>query len=243
MNQRMPKVSVVIPCYSKQEEFLSRAVQSVKAQTYKNIEIIIVNDDSISAPEARNRGILKAQGEYIAFLDADDEWEKDKIKLQVEYMIKNPNCALCICWSWDKRFGMSRVSMPKSDPSYGDLLKSFNLSSTSSYLCKNTPSIWFKEKLASGQEYDLALRLASWGYDIHCIERILMIQNATPGQISTNWGKKIRGQFQFYHNWHHAFEPISHLKTLGLLFLFTLGYVFGNRIYKVITIAKEMYEK
>ncbi|AEF17822.1 glycosyl transferase family 2 [Thermoanaerobacterium xylanolyticum LX-11] len=104
-----PLVSVVIPFYSR-VDWLIEATESVLAQTYKNIEIIIVNDGSpekISeflerysskityvyqenkgAAAARNVGIKLSKGEYIAFLDADDVWMPNKLELQISMMIE-----------------------------------------------------------------------------------------------------------------------------------------------------------
>ena len=91
-------ISVVIPLYNK-EKYIKRAIESVLNQTFQKFEIIVVNDGStdksaeivqnIKDPRirlinqknagvsaARNRGIQEAKYEYIAFLDADDFWEK-----------------------------------------------------------------------------------------------------------------------------------------------------------------------
>jgi teichuronic acid biosynthesis glycosyltransferase TuaG len=105
-----PLVSVIMPAYNA-ASFLEIAVESVIAQTYKNIEIIIIDDGSkdntfeiakilatkyqnIKAitqangkqGKARNNGINHSEGEYIAFLDADDEWLPNKIELQLKYL-------------------------------------------------------------------------------------------------------------------------------------------------------------
>ena len=114
----LPKVSVVIPTYRRTVEYVSRAVESVLNQTYPNVEIIVI-DDSTSAYDkrhetqayfdslgrdnviylqneknlngalTRNRGIEVATGEYITFLDDDDEYLPEKIKKQLEFMLGN----------------------------------------------------------------------------------------------------------------------------------------------------------
>lgn len=107
-----PLVSVVIPVFNG-ERFLRDAVQSVLAQKYSSLEIIIVDDGSTddtatvarSFPEtvhylhqpnqgpaaARNRGIEHAQGGLIAFADADDLWPAGKLELQLSYLLRDPN--------------------------------------------------------------------------------------------------------------------------------------------------------
>lgn len=112
-------MSVIIPVYNR-EDTIARAVNSVLQQTYKKIEVIIVddcsNDSSVNivkkyddprikliclpqnygANYARNRGIENAEGELIAFQDSDDEWVKDKLDKQVKYMLhQNLEASFC----------------------------------------------------------------------------------------------------------------------------------------------------
>lgn len=246
--QTKPLVSVVIPTINGREEQLIRAVRSVKAQTYTNIELIVVNRGR-PAPEQRNMGIEQSTGKYIAFLDDDDEWDKTKIAMQVEVMEKSldnkPPFPLCICWSRDDRFGMTRVSKPMDITTHKDLIKSFNLSSTSSYMVLMEALSWgnitFDEDLPSAQEYDLALQLSKLG-DIVCIPRILMHQHATEGQISCNWSRKIRGILAIAMKYNKEYGLIDAAKTVGLMGFFWLGNIFGTKIYLLLTAAKEVYE-
>lgn len=106
----LPLVSVIIPAYNRMET-IERSVNSVLNQTYKNIEIIVVDDGSIDdtlkmvehlnignmkilkqdhrgANVARNLGISVAKGEFIAFQDSDDEWISDKLEKQIIYMLE-----------------------------------------------------------------------------------------------------------------------------------------------------------
>ena len=105
-------VSVIIPTYNR-ASLLKRSIDSVLDQCFKPLEIIIVDDGSsdqtpsilseytdkikvITLTEnrgvsyARNQGIKCAQGNWISFLDSDDEWKKDKLQNQVDYLKKHP---------------------------------------------------------------------------------------------------------------------------------------------------------
>ena len=114
-HEAQPKVSVIIPAFNA-EAFLAEAVGSVLAQTYRNIEIIVVNDGSSdgtgavalsfgqriiyveqsnSGPaRARNRGIELSTGVFVAFLDADDLWVATKIEEQIRFLQGHPEVAL-----------------------------------------------------------------------------------------------------------------------------------------------------
>ena len=105
-------VSIITPCYNG-ERFINYCIESVIAQTYKNWEMIIVDDNSkdnskniinsftkndsrifsiylennIGAAEARNIAISRAKGRFIAFLDSDDLWHREKLEIQIAFML------------------------------------------------------------------------------------------------------------------------------------------------------------
>jgi glycosyltransferase involved in cell wall biosynthesis len=116
----MPKVSVVIPSYNAMA-YLPKTLESVLQQTFTDFEVLIINDGSsdsivqwatsitdprvklISQPNqgvsvARNTGIAHAQGEYIAFLDADDFWDSTKLAKQVQ-CLDNTETGLVYTWT------------------------------------------------------------------------------------------------------------------------------------------------
>ena len=109
-----PLVSIIIPAYNA-ELFINDTISSVVNQTYANWELIIVNDGSTDTTlrvienhsktdkrisvitkentgvsDTRNKGIEKATGEFVAFLDADDVWMKDNLQKKMNWLINNP---------------------------------------------------------------------------------------------------------------------------------------------------------
>jgi glycosyltransferase involved in cell wall biosynthesis len=113
-----PLVSVIIPTYNR-PEFLKRTIHSILAQTYPNLELIVVSNgfnvvnkktvqsfknsrityleqENSGGPAApRNRGILHAQGKYVAFCDDDDLWMPNKLEKQVYALESNVDYGLC----------------------------------------------------------------------------------------------------------------------------------------------------
>ena len=124
MNE-MPNFTVVIPLHNK-EQHISRAIESVIRQNYRNFELIIVNDGStdnsinivrhyendlkiidqenMGVSAARNTGLRHAKNEYIAFLDADDEWHCDFL-VHIAKMIEASPQAGIYCTNYYKKLG------------------------------------------------------------------------------------------------------------------------------------------
>lgn len=124
-NPEIPIISVVMPVYNANKEFLEEAIESVLAQTFPAFEFIIVDDGSTDSTlsyiqkyddprikiiqnkhdyiDSLNKGINEAQGRYIARMDADDIMMPDRLQIQFEYMEEFRS--IDFCGSWAEYFG------------------------------------------------------------------------------------------------------------------------------------------
>jgi glycosyltransferase involved in cell wall biosynthesis len=117
MIEGKPLVSVIIPVYNG-EACLVEAIDSVLAQTYRPLELIVVDDGSVDGTAdvarsyqeaayvyqenqghaaAKNRGISVANGQFLAFLDADDIWTPEKLQVQMDYLLEHTDVGFVIC--------------------------------------------------------------------------------------------------------------------------------------------------
>ena len=204
-------ISVVIPSYNR-KEFLKRSIDSVINQTKKPFEIIVVDDGSTDGTEtmiksdydfikfikqknkgvsaARNIGIKVSIGEWICFLDSDDEWKKDKLEKQINAMKSNPSYK---CFHsnqiWIKN-GL-RINQKKKHKKYGGDIFDKCLD-----MCRISPSSVmidktvfdevgnFNENLVVCEDYELWLRICD-KYRVFFIDEPLIIKyGGHQGQLS-----------------------------------------------------------
>lgn len=192
----MSMISCIVTTYKRSPDIVARAINSIVNQTYKDIEIIVVNDapeekelsqniekilsmydasinyiihkENKGACAARNTGIAAANGEYIAFLDDDDEWVNTKLEIQLSNLIRN-NSALVYCDQiYIDAHGNKKIKEPfmtyvigKND--YEKLLCYNFIGSTSFPLIKANALKevgGFNEKLESSQDHEVWLKIA-----------------------------------------------------------------------------------
>ena len=237
-------ISAVIPSYNRKDT-IKRCIDSILKQIYPIFEIIIVDDGSDDgtleiihnefksdkririirqnhkgAQAARNAGIREAKGEYIAFLDSDDEWLPDKLAMQVQELKKNPNAVICgdgiIQQDWlgnipkvydtagykNNRIGERKPFKlgGKSGYVYKEILKkSFCLFQALLTSKKNLIDVgMLDENVPSYQEWDIAIRLAE-KYEFIYIHKPLFIYHLHDGDtISKSPRKNVDGLEYIY---------------------------------------------
>ena len=181
---------MIIPVYNG-EKTIIETIESVLKQTFTDWELIIINDGStdqtldivnriqdsriqvVSYPNAglsasRNRGIAKARGEYISFIDADDLWTADKLKFQLKALEENPQAVLAYSWTdcideSGQLLGPGSHSTVSGDV-YATLLLNNFLENGSNPLIRTkvfTEVDGFDESLNSAEDWDMWLRLAA----------------------------------------------------------------------------------
>ncbi len=197
-------ISVIIPAYNS-ENYIEKAINSVLNQTYQNFEIIIINDGSTDNTEevikqftdsrikyiyqanqgvsaARNKAIELSDGDYIAFLDADDVWHPEKLQIQLNCFKKNPDINLVysnikmIEESTDIEFIKNFDNFKTRKNLIKNLiLTPFNCPSPSTVLLKKEclpEAGLFDKNLTVGEDLDLWLRIAVKN-NFYCIKKPL----------------------------------------------------------------------
>jgi len=210
-----PLISVIIPCYNA-ERTLLRTLESVRAQTYRPIEIFAVDDASrdgtlhllreqeaagvqvIAQPSnsgaaaARNAAIAAAQGEFLAFVDADDEWYPDKLERQLQLIANNPAVTMVGCRCEVLRPDGVRIPVnPQREPPVGHdawktlLHHSYYVPSTLMARAAVLRDLGgFDARLRAGEDdQDVCIRLALAG-EVDFVDATLVTMHELPDSLS-----------------------------------------------------------
>ena len=250
-------VSVIIPAYNR-ENTIERAVMSVLNQTYKDLELIVVDDCSkdntvevlksieddrlkiieleknSGACVARNVGIENAQGDYIAFQDSDDEWLLDKLEKQMAIFEKE-KVDLVFCAF--NRFGLGEdLTYPKFPEGIVErkvLLEDSRIS-TQTLIGKKEcfENIKFDPEMPRLQDYDITIRLSK-KYRIYFVNQPLVNMYVQNDSISKNNDKLLKAESMILSKYKDDVEKYEDFKYHNVRVL---------AIYKRISGYKSSYE-
>ena len=243
----MSLVSVIIPYYRK-KQYISRALKSVTNQTYKKLEIIIIYDDSnksdlkfikyisskdkrikiyvnkknLGAGLSRNVGIKKSKGKYIAFLDADDLWYKNKIDHQIKFMIKKGISFSHTSYSIiNKQNIIISKRYAKDFLSFKDLIKSCDIGLSTVMIKKRHLFTNKFPNLKTKEDFVLWLKLLSKNVKIYGIDKNLVLWSKIENSLSSSLIQKLVDGFKVYNH----YMKFNFLKSFYYLVLLSFNYL------------------
>jgi len=206
-----PTVSVIIPVFNG-AEFLAEAVESVRAQNYASIEIIVVDDGSTDETSqvvqtlgtdllyvyqpnqgpaaARNFGLTLARSEIIAFLDADDLWTGDKLHHQTSHLTANPETQVVWGSTQVRAYRADETLYPPLPPKWRPLLGSM--------ICRKEvfEAVGvFDPALHFGEDIDWLTRLNINKIRIQRLPELALIYRVRPGSLTYDKPLKELGLF------------------------------------------------
>jgi glycosyltransferase involved in cell wall biosynthesis len=226
-------VSAVVPAHNR-SKYIQRAVESVLAQTYSNLEVMVVDDGSIDntvqvvqecarrdgrvrlvehgrqrgAQAARNTGIRAARGEWIAFLDSDDEWLSDSLEARLQraaaertevvhsecYILKPDNSELQLFCLPPMGGRVYKQLLRRSGTMFQGMLASKNVLARIGYL---------DEAIVSFQEWETSIRLAKHYRFSFCPTPTFIYDCSHQDSISKDLARTARGYEQVFrkHRW------------------------------------------
>jgi len=194
-----------MPAYNS-SAFIERALNSIQQQTYTDYEVIVVDDGSVDntvevieqntlsvklikqsnagASAARNKGIKFATGEYIAFLDSDDEWLPNKLEVQYNLMESNTHWLASYTKERQSKVNTSKNEYSKEDKNLTDIFN-FPYLTTSTVMVK-TEIIQniqgFDEGLNTAEDIDLYLKIAKLGV-IGEVQELLVVKHEVENSL------------------------------------------------------------
>ncbi|SVE18948.1 uncharacterized protein METZ01_LOCUS471802, partial [marine metagenome] len=220
----MSLISIIIP-YFKKKEFFEKTIHSVLKQTYSNFEIFIVYDDgskddldfvkqisgldsrinliinnqNLGAGLSRNKGIEHSKGEYIAFIDADDLWHKDKLLMQIKFMQSNNLDITHTSYDIINEKGDKISSRKAQTLTFDKLLKSCDIGLSTVILKKNllNDDILFPE-LKTKEDYVLWLKITREGQKIVALDKTLSKWRKCKISLSSSTIRKLIDGYNVY---------------------------------------------
>ena len=240
-------VSIIIPYYKK-KSFFKKTINSVLNQTYKNFEVILIYDDNnrselpfvkkvlkkvkdkkiiinkknVGVGISRNHGIQRSKGKFISFLDADDIWDKNKLKKQIKFMKTNNLNFSYSNYSIidDKGVLLKKIKSPEAIK-FKNLLFSCDIALSSVIV---NSSLLKSEKfpnLKTKEDYLLWLKLSKKNIKMLGIGENLMFWRKTSNSLSSSIEQKLKDAFLVY----NKYLKFNFLISLILIFCLSINSI------------------
>ena len=237
----MMLVSIIIPYYKK-KDYIKKTINSILKQTYKKFEIIIINDEpgelsknilsflkkkdsrikiinnkkNIGAGKSRNKGINIAKGKYIAFIDSDDLWKKNKLLKQIEFMRKKNIEISHTSYEIIDDDLVTRGTRQAKLMNYKELIKSCDIGLSTVIIKKSLIKNLRFPNLKTKEDYVLWLEIAKKGKTIHALNTKLTQWRKSKNSLSSSVVRKLTDGYYVYRH-HLKFSVIKSLYSLLVL--------------------------
>ncbi|WP_071119541.1 glycosyltransferase family 2 protein [Romboutsia timonensis] len=243
-----PLVSIITPVYNA-ERFLSDTIKSVQNQTYKNWEILLIDDCSkdnsaqiikefqkydnrikyiklkknSGASVSRNEGIRNAKGRFIAFVDSDDIWKPEKLEIQIKYMLKENLGFTFTSYRYMKENGelTNKIAKAPSKINYNGLLKNTIIGCSTVVIDREIVDYFEMPLVRRGQDTATWLQILRKEKYAYGIEQDLVNYRLVGESLSSNKIKALKRTWNTYRN----------VEKLGLL---KSSYVFCFYVFNAI---------
>ena len=241
-----PLISIIIPFYQK-KNYLEQTIKSIAKQSQKNFELILVYDDpdksdlphvlrvlkdikrktiiinkkNIGAGPSRNIAILKAKGEFIAFIDADDVWKKHKLKNQLLFMLSNKIKFSFTSYSIiNKKNIIIKIIKAKRTIDYNDLIKSCDIGLSTVMVKKDLLKKNKFPRIKTKEDYILWLKLSKQNIKMMGINQSLVSWRKLDNSLSSSIFQRIKDAFYVYNN----FLKFSFIKSIYYISIMSLNF-------------------
>ena len=244
-------VSIIIP-YFKKKKFIKHTINSVVNQTYKKYEVIIVYDDTnfsdlpyikkiiknikkkkivinkknSGAGISRNIGVKNSSGKFIAFLDADDVWHKNKLKEQINFM-KNQkvNFSFTSYSIINDKNQVNRNVVAEKNMTYDKLIKSCDIGLSTVIIKSNLLKMYRFPPIKTKEDYVMWLKLSKNRIKLSGLKKNLASWRKLNESLSSSIFQKLKDAFTVY----NKYLKFNFFKSL--LFTIILSYNFIKKRY------------
>ena len=243
-------VSIIIPYFKKKKYFL-KTISSIKSQTYKKFEIIVIYDDidksdlnfiqklsvtkkfkliinkkNLGAGLSRNIGIKKSKGFYLAFLDSDDLWTRNKLEYQIKFMEKKKisfsHTSYSIIDSSGKNIGLRKAS---PNLNFKRLLRSCDIGLSTVVVKKKILKGNSFSNIKTKEDFVLWLKL-SRKYKLVGIDKNLTKWRKLNNSLSSNVFQKISDGFKVYNH----YMKFNYIKSLIYLIILSVNFLKKKKV-------------
>ena len=240
-------VSIIIP-YFKKKKFIKQTINSIFKQTYKKYEIIIIYDDkdltdlsylkkavkkikkkkiiinkkNYGAGISRNIGIKNAHGKFIAFLDADDVWAKNKLKEQIKFMKKEKvNFSYTSYSIINENNRIIKIIPAEESMTYNKLVKSCDIGLSTVIMKSNLFNKHKFPSIKTKEDYVLWLQLSKHKIGLFGLKRNLCSWRKLNKQLSSSIFQKLKDAFTVY----NKYLKFNFLKSLIFTIILSSNFI------------------